>query len=142
MKTLLFNGRWESCLQIGKELEQFLTGNDGIIVKEHCDVLYHLYYTDFTPELIIINQGDFCIDSDANDWDIRLSKAEYFPTELGKICKEICKEKGKREPKILILSASEQCIKKLIQKEADYLNLNSYSFMDDFNNYLKKLSAK
>lgn len=94
MKRLVFNGSWERFLQSTEQFEELLAEDNGIIVREYYDVIYYLYYTDFSPDLIIINQGDFGINPNSTAYDLgekfsnwveRLSKAAYFPIELGKI---------------------------------------------------------
>lgn len=141
MKMIIYNDRDELMLQtgnLGKSLLERLDGN-GKVVQEYYDLLYELYYTGFEPDLIVINRdGGIC--SEETDWDRRLTKASCFPVELGEICKEICKEKVKREPKILIITAHCKEFEEFSQGKAEMVDTMSYNFLDDIQRIIRNLA--
>lgn len=73
------------------------------------DLIYYLIYDSVEPDTIVIGDklsASVNLLTEDKEWKEKINTAgkEFLPIELGKICREICKRHGKKEPEIYIFS--------------------------------------
>ncbi len=108
MKILLMEGN-----EIVREaiLENYNSPTVAITaVSNLCDGIYNLFYSAKEFDKVIIgDELETSVDTASLEEELgtllqRLEDCRYFPVEFGKICIELCKKKGKKEPKIVVLT--------------------------------------
>ncbi len=94
-------------------LSRYLQHNESIVKSissiEGC--LFYLLYTQMNFDVIVlgenldVNFDEMLFDDNSRALLRKLYKSEeYFPVAFGELCRAICREKGKKEPKIIIVT--------------------------------------
>ena len=117
MQLLLLNPSSTPPYNLSPLNDKIMRLGQGKQVENVEDLIYHIYYTDFQPDKIILgdniilpnNLETFFKNSNESFKQkinkITESKISHFEClALGKICQEICNEQNKKDPDIIIIT--------------------------------------
>lgn len=126
MKTLVL----ERNLDVRLGLEKI---KDAKVVTSIYDCIYFLLYTEYEPDSICIaadwEEKISMSGTDADKYLQSLNEYEFLPIGLGEICREICSEKKKENPKVVLMGSQlydflEESVKEHDMKFIDFNDLH------------------
>ena len=127
MKTLIVERNVEAILGL-KVIK------DAKVVRSIYDCIYLLLYTKYEPDSICIaadlEEKISNSDTDADRYLQSLNDYEFLPIGLGEICREICSEKKKKNPKVVLMGSKlpdvlEESVK---AHKMEFVNFNDLHF--------------